>query len=72
MKATTQVEKSLYYIVNSQLSLSGQKKLLESLPQSATFDAAIVHKFFDNPNRSTPTKHFDRRGVKLRLSENLV
>jgi hypothetical protein len=28
--------------------------------------SAIVHEFFDNPNRSTPIKGFDRRGIKLR------
>jgi hypothetical protein len=39
---------------------------LELAAQSATFESAIVHQFFDNPNRSTPIKGFDRRGIKLR------
>jgi hypothetical protein len=34
--------------------------------------SATVHEFFDNLNRSTPAKSFDRRRIKLRLSENLA
>jgi hypothetical protein len=46
--------------------IGGQKKLLELAAQSATFESAIVHEFFDNQNRSTPTKALDRRRIALR------
>jgi hypothetical protein len=45
---------------------SGQKKLLELAAQSATFESAIVHQFFDNQNRSTPINDFGRRRITLR------
>jgi hypothetical protein len=34
--------------------------------------SATVHEFFDNLNRSTPMKSFDRRRIKLRFNGNLA
>jgi hypothetical protein len=39
---------------------------LELAAQSATFESAIVHQFFDNQNRSTPINDFGRRRITLR------
>jgi hypothetical protein len=39
-------------------TLSGQKKLLELAAQSATFDLATVHEFFDNPNSIHADENF--------------
>jgi len=32
----------------------------------------LVRQFFDNPNRSTPMKHFHLRPIALRLNSNLA
>ena len=58
--------------IDNYFFIDGQKKLLELAAQSATFESAIVHQFFDNPNRSTPMTVLIGAGSHCALNGNLA